>query len=135
MTDISYIFQDQAIKWLAEANPEKVIEILRDDAPLTREFRDALADFMEGRHESNVRLVVKQPRGGTSKTHKNFERDFKAHLRICEYREQTGKAAYDACTDLAKELGMSQSALRKLHDAFNAAEAEIDRINRDEIDS
>ena len=135
MADVRYVFQDEAIKFLAEGDPSKVIDILKDGVELTDEFRKDLAAFIEGAHPSKVKLAVKQPRGGTRKDYTNSERNYRAHQKICDYRDQTGKKAYDACGDLALELAMSDSSLRKLHDAFNKAEADISRINRDEIDN
>jgi hypothetical protein len=132
MADVRWIFQNRAIRLLAEGDASEVIEILNGDLELTEEFRHDLAAFIEGTHPSKVKLKVAQPRGGTKKELTNFSRDYAAHQRICEYREETGKSAQQACIDLWSEIGMGDSALEKLHAAFNKAEAEIAKIDREE---
>jgi hypothetical protein len=135
MADVRWIFQKEAIKFLAEGDPSKVIDILKDGVELTDEFRKDLAAFIEGAHPSKVKLKVVHPRGRPNKMLANFSRDYAAHQKICEYREETGASIRNASIELSNELGMSDSALRNLHVAFNKADAEISRINRDEIDN
>ena len=132
MADVRWVFQDQAIKFLAEGDPSKVIYILKDGVELTDEFRNDLATFIEGAHPSQVKLEVVHPRGRPNKMHTNFSRDHKAHQRICEYREETGSSIHNASIELSGELGMSVSALEKLHYALNKADAEIAKIDREE---
>tara|TARA_R110002126_G_C10433822_1_gene498372 strand:+ start:1043 stop:1453 length:411 start_codon:yes stop_codon:yes gene_type:complete len=131
MADVRWIFQKEAIKFLAEGDPSKVIDILKDGVELTDEFRNDLAAFIEGAHPSKVRLKVSHPKGPHRKQLANFPRDYAAHQTICEYREETGKAADYACAALAVRLGMSGSALEKLHDAFNKADAVMRDIDRE----
>ena len=131
MADVRWIFQKEAIKFLAEGDPRKVIDILKDGVELTDEFRNDLAAFIEGSHPSKVRLKVSHPKGPHRKQLANFPRDYAAHQTICEYREETGKSAADAIVVLAKDLGMSESALEKLHDAFNKADAVMRDIDRE----
>jgi hypothetical protein len=132
MADVRWIFQKEAIKFLAEGDPSKVIDILKDGVELTDEFRNDLAAFIEGAHPSQVKLEIVHPRGRPNKMHTNSSRDYKAHQRICEYREETGASIRKARIELSGELGMSVSALEKLHDAFNKADAEIAKIDREE---
>jgi hypothetical protein len=132
MADVRWIFQKEAIKFLAEGDPSKVIDILKDGVELTDEFRNDLAAFIEGAHPSQVKLEIVHPRGRPNKMHTNFSRDYKAHQRICEYREETDACIRNAMIELFGELGMSVSALGKLHDAFNKADAEIAKIDREE---
>ena len=108
-----------------------MIDILKDGVELTDEFRKDLAAFIEGAHPSKVRLKVAFPRGPHRKTLANFPRDYAAHQAICEYREETGTSAEEACVEIAKRLGMGESALEKLHGAFNKAEAVMRDIDRE----
>jgi hypothetical protein len=135
MADIRWLYQNKAIKFLAEGDASKVIDVLKHGVELTDEFRKDLAAFIEGAHPSKVKLKVHQPRGGTKKFNTNFSRDYAAHQRICKYREETGKSAKEACIDLWSEIGMGDSALEKLHDAFNKSESEIRKIDREESSS
>ena len=131
MADVTDIFQNQAIKLLVEGKPSEVIDQLRGGRTLTDEFRNDLAAFIEGSHPSKVRLKVSHPKGPHRKQLANFPRDYAAHQTICEYREETGEAADYACAALAERLGMGGSALKKLHDAFNKADAVMRDIDRE----
>jgi hypothetical protein len=70
MADVRWIFQKEAIKFLAEGDPSKVIDILKDGVELTDEFRNDRRDS-DGLVVSDERLQIRSAkhrlqRGGAS---------------------------------------------------------------------
>jgi len=132
MVDLRGIFQDRAIGLLIEDSPSEAIVILRDDQPLTPEFREALAKMLEGSHESGVSLHLKFPRGRPSKARTKSARDYDIYQAIEEYAEQNNKSIYNACLDLAPLEGLGAESLRKSYQRIKSAIEENANINREE---